>query len=162
MKNAIVIDTRDDADRCLQRIGELERYLENAENDIEVEVYRLREGMLAETAPAREALAKNRKALEAWTKGDAKNWGKEKHLDLNWGKVGLRRPPAAIKLLLALENVIEKLRAKKLTSCIRVIEEVDKEALANYDDATIAAVGCKRTKPKDRFWYETKKEEIRD
>ena len=46
-------------------------------------------------------------------------------------------------------------------TCIRTFEEVDKKALANYDDDTLVDVGCERTKPKDRFWYEVKREEVK-
>ena len=55
----------------------------------------------------------------------------------------------------------ERLRAKKMHTCIRTFEEVDKKALANYDDDTLVDVGCERTKPKDRFWYEVKREEVK-
>lgn len=160
-RGTICIENRDDADRCLQRIGQLERFLEDAENDAEADIERVRVTLLKETAIQRDALDANKKALEEWTKMDAKSWGKEKHLELNWGTVGLRLPPPAIKLKLAVETIIERLRANKMFTCIRTIKEVDKEALANYDDETLVEVGCARTKPKDKFWYETKKEEVK-
>ncbi len=55
------------------------------------------------------------------------------------------------KIVLKLEEatVVERLRARKLTSCIRVIEEVNKEALENYPDKEIEAVGCERKATSD-------------
>jgi len=35
-----------------------------------------------------------------------------------------------------------------------------KERLASYGEATLLEVGCERTKPKDKFWLECKKEEV--
>ena len=66
-----------------------------------------------------------------------------------------------VKLLLAVETVIERLRARKMLSCIRKKEEVDKEALENYSDQVIAEVGCKRSQGKDKFYYEIKREGIK-
>jgi hypothetical protein len=84
-----------------------------------------------------------------------------KSLELNFGTIGFRLPKAAIKLVLGVENIIERLRAKKMHTCIRTVEQVDKEALANYDDEVLLDVGCARTKPKDKFWYEVKREEVK-
>ena len=41
---------------------------------------------------------------------------------------------------------------EKIHTCIRTIEEVDKEAHANYDDEMLLDVGCERTMPKDNVW----------
>jgi phage host-nuclease inhibitor protein Gam len=82
----------------------------------------------------------------------------DKHVELTFGTVGFRLGKSAIKFKLAVENIIERLRAKTMLSCIRTIEEADKEALAAYDDETLEAVGCQRTKPKDRFYYDVKRE----
>ena len=157
---ARIIATREDADRTLQRIGELRRHVAVAEAEAGEKIDAIRADLVRDTAIMRESLAIDEAALEAWAKGDAKSWEK-KSLELNWGQVGFHLGKPAIKLKLAVENVIEKLRGKKMESCIRTIEEVDKEALANYDDEVIAAVGCARTKPKDRFWYECKTEEVK-
>ena len=158
-KSKIVIASREDADRCLQRIGQLELAIEEAERSAQEEIDAIREQLVSETEPVRDALAQNEAALKLWAKDDRKSWV-AKHLELNFGTLGFRRPTPAIKLKLALENIVERLRAKKMHTCIRTVEEVDKEALANYDDETLLDVGCERTKPKDKFWYECKKEEI--
>lgn len=156
----IIIASREDADRALQRIGQLQLHISAAEHDANEQIDAIRETLVQETKLYREALAQNQATLEAWAKSDARNWDK-KSLELNWGQVGFHLGKPAIKFILTVENVIEKLRGKKMASCIRVVEEVDKEALANYDDDIIAAVGCKRTKPKDKFWYETKEIEVK-
>jgi len=158
--STIVIETSEDADRALQRLGELRRHIAGAEHDANEHIDAIRAALVEETKLTREALAQNEAALEVWAKGDAKSWEK-KSLDLNWGTIGFHLGKPAIKFKLAVENVIEKLRGKKMASCIRTIEEVDKEALANYDDDVIATVGCARTKPKDKFWYETKEIEVK-
>jgi hypothetical protein len=45
-----------------------------------------------------------------------------------------------------------------MLTCRRTIEEPDKEALAGYPDDVLEDVGCAKTKPKDRFYSEVKKE----
>ena len=50
---------------------------------------------------------------------------------------------------------------KRCTPAYATVEEVDKEALANYDDDALLDVGCERTKPKDKFWLGCKKEELK-
>ncbi len=156
----IVINSRDDADRALQRIGELQRYIEGAESDCEDHVATFRQKMLDETAPWRETLAVNEAALKAWAKADQYTWP-AKSLELVFGTVGWRKPPAAIKLKLAIETIVERLRARRMHTCIRTTEEPDKEALAAYADDVLVELGCERTKPKDKFWYELKREELK-
>ncbi|HWP58982.1 MAG TPA: host-nuclease inhibitor Gam family protein [Candidatus Acidoferrales bacterium] len=156
----ITVNSREEADLTLKKITALTLLIEAEERDAQTAIDAIRSRLLRETSGPREALALYEKALRTWAKTDRKNWD-GKSVELNFGTVGFRLPKAAIKLKLAVENIIERLRAKKMHTCIRIIEEVDKEALANYEDEVLLDVGCERTKPKDKFYYEIKREEVK-
>ena len=159
-QKVIVIETRDDADRALQRIGQLQRSIAGKEQDAEKDIDEIRKQLVEDTRHEAQALADNEAALKLWAKNDRATWT-GKSLELNFGTVGFRLPSPAIKLKLKIANVIERLRAKKMLTCIRTVEKVNKEKLASYDDAMLLDVGCERTKPKDKFWFECKHEEVK-
>lgn len=157
---SVTIATSDDADRALQRIGELERYIAGAGQDAEERIDVIRTKLSDQTEVQVALLKETKAALEAWAKKDAKTWiGKT--LALLWGSISWRTPPKRIVVKLDEETVIERLRARKMLTCIRTKEEIDKEALENYSDEIIAAVGCERKQGKDKFYYELKREEVK-
>lgn len=157
----IKVTSRDEADRALQRIGQLQIFIEQAEATADKAIAAAREILKEETAVQRAALAENLAALEGWAKADAKNWAPSKSLDLVFGSLGFRLPPPAIRFKLSVENVIARLKANRGIWAIRVKEEVDKEALASWSDEDLEKIGCKRTKPKDSFWCEPKREVVK-
>src|SRR5688572_4026038 len=106
-QSKIEILSKDDADRALQRIGQLERNIAGKEKDAEDEIDDIRSKLLDETAVERFTLEQNINALKAWAKGDSKSWA-AKSLDLNFGTIGFRLPPPAIKFKLAVENILER------------------------------------------------------
>ena len=81
--------------------------------------------------------------------------GKAKSKTLTFGEVGFRistsisLPRAKEKL----EEIIRKLKARQMTDCIVVKEEVSKEALKKYGEDTVNAVGA-TWKQKDVFGYD--------
>lgn len=158
--NKINVTSRDEADRALQRIGQLQLKLEVLTAEAEVEIDQLRVELKSESEPYLAAIDANEEALKEWAKGDMKSWP-AKSLELNFGSLGFRKGKAAIKLKLALENVVARLKACGLTHCVRTIEEVDKEQLANYGDEVLAKIGCARTKPKESFWCEPRREVVK-
>lgn len=158
MKRRIL--SREEADLTLREIAVLRKHIEREESVADRITREAREAMIERTAEARKQIAAHEHALREWAKSDRRHWP-AKSLELNFGVVGWRLGKPAIKLVVAMQTVVERLRARKMISCIRVVEELDKEALAAYDDETIDAVGCRRTQPKEKFWYEIKREEIK-
>ena len=81
--------------------------------------------------------------------------GKAKSKTLTFGEVSFRlstvvslpRPKEKI------EEIIRRLKARKMTDCIVVEEKVSKEALKKYGEDTVLAVGA-GWKQKDVFGYE--------
>lgn len=154
------IETRDDADLALQRIGELQRFICCSSDEAGEKIADIRAQLLKDTQTASQALTENETALKTWAKTDLRTWS-GKTLNLVWGWIAWRTPPPKIVVKLEDETVIERLRARKMLTCIRVKEEVDKEALENYSDEIIEAVGCERKQGKDKFYYECKKEDVK-
>lgn len=67
-----------------------------------------------------------------------------------FGKVAFRKCPPAIKLLKKVEKVVAALQARKLTACLRLVEELNLEALHALPDAVLAEVGARR-QPSEKF-----------
>lgn len=68
-----------------------------------------------------------------------------------FGKLAWRKCPPAIEFTVKkVEKVLAALKAKRLTNCIRTVEEPNKDVLLGLDDATLAAVHC-RKKPSEKF-----------
>jgi phage host-nuclease inhibitor protein Gam len=158
------IKSKDDADRALALIGELEDLIERREIEARKEIRSVEERLVYATALQRGELVTQAKMLESWAKNNKAEIFPEgrKSLELTRGIIGFRIPKGKIKLVLAVENIVERLKAKKLFDCIRIVEEPDLLKLANHSDEQLEAVGLKRTRPRDKFFYELKKTEVKN
>lgn len=162
-QTTIIIASINDADRALERIGELKRHIAGAENDADEKIAEIRAELVSETKLTREALDQNEAALEAWAEANKGELFKEpRSRELNWGRVGFRMTPWKIVAIgkLKAETIIEKIRAAKLTQLIRSKEEIDKEKALNYSNEDLAKCGLKK-KQSDEFFYETKEIEVK-
>ena len=101
-------------------------------------------------------------ALEAWAAANKDLFVKPRSIELNWGTVGFSRTPWKIVILgrLKVETVIEKLRAAKLKTLIRVKEEIDREKAIAYLNSDLAKVGLKKVQ-RDEFYFEVKEIEVK-
>lgn len=158
-----VIEDREVADLCLQRMGELILDIQAKEKLANDEISASRDALVRNTERDRACVADYEAALEAWAEANKTELFTEpRSLELNWGKVGFRWTPWKIKFLnkLKVETIVEKLRANKMRHLIRVEESVDKEKALNYDNETLAPLGMKKVHS-DEFYYELKKEEVK-
>lgn len=147
------IDTWEAADSALGTLGEMDLAIARAQAEVAEQVAAIKMDYDAAVSDLLDQRKAQVKALEAFVKAHkAEMPGKS--IMLTFGAVGYRKSPPAIKLLWAAERVIEALRLKKLSTCIRTIEEPNKDTLKLLDEATLAAVGVKRTGGKDKFFAE--------
>ena len=162
MKTKIEITSRDDADRALKLMGEIEALISDAETRYNELIDKVKEEMVEECGPVKKTLKKWVRALEKWTtKNKAREFPEDsKTLELNFGKIFFKWTPWRIEFDVAEETVIERLRARKMESCIRVVASVNREALEAYDDEVLKKLGCRRERD-DKFHYEVKKEEVK-
>jgi phage host-nuclease inhibitor protein Gam len=78
---------------------------------------------------------------------------------LDFGKIGFRQ---STKITMkSIQAVLKSLKAREMDDCIRIKEEVNKEALGEYPDEVITAVGASK-KMEDVFWYEVDREKLAD
>ncbi|GEM_PF-4764688 len=153
----------DEADETLARIAMWQDKIAEIEIEERSIIAAANARMVERTAQFRRNIEVDEVALEQWARTDRATLflPGTKILELTRGAVGFRLPRGRIKLLLAVENIIGKLKAKRMTDCIRTTEEPNLERLWNYDDERLAEVGCRRTKPKEKFYYELKKAEVK-
>lgn len=161
-KAKIVISSIDDADRALQRIGEMRREIAAAESAATVEIDAITAKLLSDTKVFRESLARDEASLEAWAEANKELFKKPRSMELNFGKLGYKLSPWKVVILARLktETVIEKIRAAKMTSLIRPKFEINRDAASNYLNSDLAKVGLRKIRA-DEFFFEVKEIEVK-
>lgn len=146
----------EEVDGCLKKIGEIDNKLQKIEADMNDEI------TLAKTKADDKSklLLEQKKQLELLIK----DYAETNRMDLDgktkamtFGKLGFRKSTTII--VKKIKNVLVALRAKGMDDCINVKESVNKDALRQYSDDVIAAVGCVK-KVDDVFWYEPDYEKL--
>lgn len=154
------IQSQNDADVALKCIGTLEDFIRDRESHYNERVAELKTEMVERCGPIKKSLKKWIAALKKWAEKGAEFPDGLRTLELNFGKIWFRWTPPRIEFRVEEETVIERLRARGMVSCIRVITSIDKEALAAYDDDVLKEVGAYRDQ-EEKFYYECKREEMK-
>lgn len=145
------------ADKVMGEVASIEREMGAIEaqlnKDIDAAKSRARE--LAQPLQAR--LEKMEAGLQAFGENNKAKYfgGKKRSLELTHGFLGFRISTR----LSTKKGTLDLLKQAGWASCVRVKETIDKEVLAGLADQELAEVKAKRV-VEDKFWYETKKEEI--
>ena len=155
----VTIREKEDADRVLKELGRVEDRIVAIESREREVIRQANERAVTETKFLLEERNIFVEELERWARANEKDW-EGRTLVLNFGKLFFRASSGAIKLVRSIEYVIDHLKAKKLTYCIRTVEEPDKDAIKALDNDVVKEVGCKREKP-DYFHYEIFKTEVK-
>ncbi len=150
-----MITSWNDADECIKRIGLAQILRDRAEGKLNEAITKLKEQYAPQIERADAQLAALRDELEAWCRARRHEMTEaSKGGGLVWrgvfGKLAFRKCPPAVKLLKKAEKVLAALEARKLTHCIRTVEEPNLEAMHMLDDATLEAVGARR-QPSEKF-----------
>lgn len=159
--------TWNDAERSLRAVGrhEIRRDLLEGKMNQEIAVAKGRYAKKIERID-RKILAVTAQ-LEAFCSAHRKDMqpaSKKEDAGLVWkcvfGKLAWRKCPAAIEFSVKkIEKILTALKARKLTNCIRTVEEPNKDVLLGLDDETLAAVHCKK-KPSEKFEVKPDYDEI--
>lgn len=155
------IATLDDADATLARIAALKSAIDLEELALKEGVDALKARCAAACEPHRAAMRDLERALMTFAlarKGELFSGPKSRNL--LFGSLGFRAS-SSLKPVprMTWERVLGVLKEKGMASCIRLREEVDREALRRLDAATLAGVGC-RLIQEDAFFYELNDIEI--
>ncbi|MCL1813411.1 MAG: host-nuclease inhibitor Gam family protein [Treponema sp.] len=150
------INTLDEANMVLKEIGLLEKELECIDGDAHKLIADIKEDAAKKGQAIRNRIADDSALIGAYAKyNQAELFKDRKSVQLSFGSFGFRKSTSiSVK-----KTTLELLKKLKLTKCIRIKEEVDKEAMSILDDETLAQVDSVR-KVKDDFFCEADKEEI--
>ncbi|MCS6290384.1 MAG: host-nuclease inhibitor Gam family protein [Nitrospira sp.] len=158
--------TWNDAEQLLREVGLAEIRRETIELKMNNEITAVKERYAGRLAPIDADIAKAVGLLETFCRehrADMRPASKKKDAGVvftsTFGKLAFRKCPAAIEFRKKVEKVLAALKAKKLTNCIRTVEEPNKDVLLGLDDATLAAVHC-RKKPSEKFEVKPDYQEI--
>lgn len=152
-----------DAGNALEFIAAYEREIEHAQTLANAAIDRIKKR-------AAETMKPFADSIEAWEGGLAQYAEREKNTlfskkkrsrEFTHGTIGFRKS-TPLKTLKGWTwgKVLDALLRKKEKAGVRVNYSVDKDALHKWNDKCLEAVGVFK-KPKDEFFYEIKKEELK-
>lgn len=150
--------TWNDAEQMLREVGLAEIRRERLEGKMNEEISSVKARYTERLAEIDQDLARATDVLKGFCdahRSEMQPASKKDDAGLVWkstfGKLAFRKCPPAIEYTVKkIEKVLAALKAKKLTNCIRTVEEPNKDVLLGLDDATLAAVHC-RKKPSEKF-----------
>lgn len=140
----------------LREIGQIDLEIEGMEAEYNRKITGLKEELANQAQPLQERKAFLERLVKEYAESH-KDGLDGKSRELNFGRIGFRQSTKVI--LRNVKAIIAALKAKGMTDCIIIKEEVSKDALKKYDPATVEAVGAK-IKTEDVFWYEIKRDKL--
>jgi len=155
--------TWDQVDASIKRLGELEITLANIEGDITLKINDLKEAAKDQAKPFTEEAAALSKQIAAFCELNKAEFSTVRSKDLVFGKVAYRivKSVSIPRGKEKLEALIKSIKSFGFTKCIKLKEDVDKDALAELDDAELVKLGVTRT-IKDSLRIEPNIEKIRE
>ena len=150
-----VIQTLEDADATLARIAAHKRQIALVELGAAEGIEAVKLRAAEESEPARQEIAVLEQSLIRWADYNKPDlFARKKSLELTFGVIGFR---ASTKLKTlskwTWERVLGALKDAGLATCVRIKEEVDKDALKGLAPEKLAEVGVKAVQ-EDAFYYE--------
>lgn len=150
-----------EVDAALREIAENELALDDIEAEMNRQIIGAKKVAEQDSKPHADRISKLERDIKEYVEEHRTDLGKAKTKALTYGAVGFRLsttvsvPRAKEKV----EEIIRRLKARKMNDCIVVKEEVSKDNLKKYGEDTVNAVGA-TWKQKDVFGYETFKEKL--
>ena len=159
--NIPVVNTVEDADAILAEIAARKRQISLHEIALREDVDKLKTECAARCEPLKKDIEAREQALMQFALARREELFKgRKSRELTFGTIGFRVSSSlrTIKKM-TWERVLGVLKERGMTNCIRIKEEVDKEALRTLGPNTLADVGCKLVQ-EDGFFYELNETEL--
>lgn len=145
----------EDVNDALRQIAEAKIAVSEIESAMQKQILGAKKVAEQESKPYHDEVARLEREIKSFVTDHRDELGKVKSKALTFGEVGFRLS-TSISLPRAkekLEEIIRKLKSRKMTDCIVVEEKVSKEALKKYGQDTVIAVGA-NWKQDDVFGYE--------
>lgn len=155
IKDVPALKSWEDVDTALREIAVAQIALQDIESDMQRQIIGVKKIAEQESKAYIDRIAKNERDLKEFVEDHRDDLGKSKTKALNFGEVGYRQstsislPKAKEKL----EDIIRKLKARKMNDCIVVEEKISKDNLKKYGADTVNAVGA-TYKQSDTFGYD--------
>ncbi|MDR2024048.1 MAG: host-nuclease inhibitor Gam family protein [Hungatella sp.] len=159
--DAPALKSWEDVDKALREIAEKEIALADIDGDMNKQINGIKTIAAQEAKPHQDRIDKLSKDIKEFVEEHKAELGNKKTMTLNFGQCGFRQS-TTISLPKAKEKIneiIRKLKARKMGDCIVATEKVDKDMLRKYGEDTVNAIGA-TWKQKDVFWYEAAKEKL--
>ncbi|MDR0709623.1 MAG: host-nuclease inhibitor Gam family protein [Spirochaetaceae bacterium] len=150
------INSLEDANLALKEIGLLEREIEGIDNAAASEIAEIKAAAAKKGEALRKRIVENANLIGAYAEYNrAELFRDKKSVDLPFGAFGYRKS-TSISVKKTTLGLLKKLN---LTKYIRIKEEVDKDAIAEMTNESLAQVDAVR-KVKDEFYCEANKDEV--
>lgn len=158
---APALKTWEDVNAALREIAEEQIALSEIDGEMNKQIIGIKKTAEQDAKPHADRISKLEKDIKEYVEEHRDELGKKKTMALNFGEVGFRLS-TTISLPKAKDKVaeiIKKLRARKMIDCIIIDEKVNKDALRQYGEDKVVAVGA-TWKSKDVFWYEAARDKL--
>lgn len=146
-----------DVDACLKRIAEIDRDLGLIASAQQEAIDQIKENAKNEAEPLQTIKAGLEAAIQQYCEAHRSDFIAVKSRELTFGTVGFRLSTRVVIKRVA--DTLQALRDFGLDECIRVKEEINKEAMRDLPLDTLHAVGA-ALKTEDAFGYEVKREAL--
>lgn len=159
----VVVKDMKGVDACMAELAELNREIENREAEMNTVIDEAKTLYKLKVEPKLARIKVIEAALGAYANLNKQELFKDrKSMDTTFGIIGFRKSTKLLaKGKTKMIEVIETLRNLGLTDGIKVKESVNKEAMREWPDERLEAVGMRR-KEEDVFYYEIKRETLED
>ena len=151
------LKTYEDADRALRRIGELDRDIELSNIASQEAVDLVKDGHKVYCEPRRAEIADLERQLKEFATSRRADFADVRTRELTFGSIGFRRSTSIVMAKVA--DTLAAVKALGLIQCLRVKEELDKEAMRDLPTETLTNIGA-ALQTKDAFGYEIKRDAI--
>lgn len=151
------LNSYEQADDALRRIGELDRQIELSTAATDEAIDQVKQGHKAYCEPLLTQKADLERQLKEFAESRRADFASTRTRELMFGEIGFRRSSAVV--IKKIGDTLTALKGLGLMQCVRVKEEIDKEAMRTLSDETLANVGAALV-TKDAFGYEIKRELI--
>lgn len=141
-----VPQSREEVVANIRTLGDVQRDLMRARAEMNDEIAEITESYAGEIDSARKQITELQESIQAWCEAHRSELcpGRIKTANLTTGEVSWRqRPPSATVSRKGIETVIRDLREAGLERFIRVVEEVNKEAILAEPAAVAGIAGIK-------------------
>ncbi|MEW6670200.1 MAG: host-nuclease inhibitor Gam family protein [Thermodesulfobacteriota bacterium] len=153
------LESWNQVDDCLRQIGVIDRKVGLMEAAANEDIDKIKARSKALAAPLLEKKAGLELAVKEFCEANRSEFAKVKTRVLTFGSVGFRQSTRIIVKRVA--DTLQALKDLGLSSCIRIKEELDKEAMKNLSTETLAEVGA-GLKTQNAFGYEINQERIKE